>query len=69
MADGTIGSVAADMNEAAARLRASQLAREALGDELVELYAASREIEQRTWEQLRDAQVPPFEIRRYLETT
>jgi glutamine synthetase len=68
MAEGTIGSVAADLNEAAARLRASRLAREGLGDELVELYAASREIEQRTYEQLRDAQVPPFEIQRYLET-
>lgn len=65
--EGTCGVVAADLNEAAARLRASKLAREALGDEIVELYAASREIEQKTWERLRDEQVPPFEIRRYLE--
>lgn len=65
--EGTCGVVAADLREAAQRLRASKLAREALGDDLVELYAASREIEQKTWERLRDEQVPPFEIRRYLE--
>ena len=38
-----------------------------MGDEIVELYAASRVIEQETWERLRDEQVPPYEIRRYLE--
>ena len=65
--EGSVGTVAADLIEAAARLRASQIAREALGEELVELYAASREIEQRQWERLRDEQVPPFEVRRYLE--
>lgn len=65
--EGTCGVIAADLAEAAGRLRASKLAREALGDDLVELYAASREIEQKTWERLRDEQVPPFEIRRYLE--
>lgn len=65
--EGTVANMAADLGEAAERLRGSELAREALGDELVELYAASREIEQRTWERLRDAQVPPFEVRRYLE--
>lgn len=64
---GTCGTVAADLREAADRLRSSKLAREALGDEIVELYAASRVIEQETWERLRDEQVPPFEIRRYLE--
>lgn len=67
MEEGSIGTMAKDLNEAAARLRASKLAREALGDELVELYTASREIEQRTWERCRDEQVPPYEVRRYLE--
>ncbi|HEU4598255.1 MAG TPA: hypothetical protein VFS26_00785, partial [Solirubrobacterales bacterium] len=67
LGEGSAGTVPADLAEAAARLRSSKLAREAFGPALVELYAASREAEQRTWERLRDEQVPPFEVRRYLE--
>lgn len=56
-----------DLTAAAETLRRSEFARAALGDELVDLYAAMRDAEARSWARLRDAEVPPFEIKRYLE--
>ncbi|WP_187369143.1 glutamine synthetase family protein [Baekduia soli] len=57
----------ADLRAAAALLRGSALARDWLGDELVELYAASRDDEQRVYDQLARAHIPAWEIRRYFE--
>ncbi len=57
----------ADLVSAAALLRTSALAREWLGDELVELYATSREAEQRAWQALYEAHIPAWEIQRYFE--
>nr|WP_246344511.1 glutamine synthetase family protein [Conexibacter arvalis] len=56
-----------ELVDAAATLRASRFARETFGDELVELYAATREAEAEAWTRLRDGQIPPWEIKRYLE--
>jgi glutamine synthetase len=57
----------ADLREAAALLRASALARDWLGDALVDLYAASREHEQQAYDELARAHIPAWEIRRYFE--
>lgn len=56
-----------ELADAAATLRASQLARAAFGDELVELYAATREAEAQAWRRLSERSIPPWEIKRYLE--
>jgi len=59
--------VPGDLREAAALLRGSALARDWLGDELVDLYAASREDEQRAYDELAQATIPAWEVRRYFE--
>jgi glutamine synthetase len=56
-----------DLRTAAQRLRESELAARLYGRQLTEHYVTSREAESAYWEQLRDAQVPDWEISRYLE--
>jgi glutamine synthetase len=60
-------SLAPDLPAAAQLLRESTFAREWLGDEIVDLYAASREHEQVAWNELAQAEIPTWEIRRYFE--
>jgi glutamine synthetase len=61
------GPLPANLPEAAELLRSSALARDWLGDALVDLYAASRDAEQRAYDELARAQIPAWEIRRYFE--
>ncbi len=56
-----------DLATAGALLKDSEFARDWLGDELVELYAASRLAEDRTWRERLNANIPPWEVRRYFE--
>lgn len=51
-----------DLHEAAARLRASSKARELFGDDFVDSFAESREVEHAQYQR----QVSEWEIRRYL---
>lgn len=55
------------LRAAAAALHGSSLAREWYGEDFVDHYAASRVSEASTYEGLRDAHVPDWELARYLE--
>lgn len=57
-----------DLGEAAARLKASTLARKLLGDEFVEHFALSREVEWNLWQRWLAETVTPWELDRYFET-
>ncbi|MFJ5304318.1 glutamine synthetase family protein [Streptomyces sp. NPDC088350] len=56
-----------DLATAAVLLRKSELARDWLGDEVVELYAQSRDHEVQTYAALAAAHIPRWEIQRYFE--
>jgi glutamine synthetase len=56
-----------DLTSAAGLLRSSEVARRWLGDEIVELYADSREQEDRTWRRLANTHIPAWEVQRYFE--
>jgi len=54
---------------AIAAFRGSELARELLGNEFVEHFALSRQVEWDLWTRWLDAQVTDWELRRYFEVT
>lgn len=56
------------LKDAIEAFRSSAVAREAFGEPLVDLYTLSREAELNLWQQLCDAEVPEWELARYLET-
>ena len=66
--DPSAGLFPPTLGDAAISLRSSVLARQLYGDRLVEHYASSREAELAIWHSLHDAQIPDWEIARYLET-
>lgn len=57
-----------DLGEAAARLKASRLARALLGDTFVDHFSLSREVEWNLWQRWLTETVTPWELDRYFET-
>lgn len=59
--------LATELADAITVLHDSELARNMLGDDIVDAYVALREAELAAWEGLQNAEVPEWELRRYLE--
>jgi len=57
----------ANLTEAADALHASERTRDWLGNELVDLYVASRRHDQAAWDRLAAQHIPDWEVRRYFE--
>lgn len=66
-ADQTGEPLPANLAEAATVLERSELLRDWWGEEMVDLYVASRRHDQETWDKLAAASIPSWEIRRYFE--